>query len=175
MKILKLINLQISLSSFLLVSIGILVIYSSSPELALQQIIFTIIGMIFFFFISQFELLSLKNLAKPLYIFMVIMLVAVLILGIETRGTLRWFPLGIFNVQPAEFAKPVLILFLSKFWSEHSPSWRNIFKSLLWFAPPFLLIFKQPDLGSSLTLIAIWLGILLAAHISIRKILILAL
>lgn len=175
MKILKLINLQISLSSFLLVSIGILVIYSSSPELALQQIIFTIIGMVIFFFISQLDLLSLKNLAKPLYILMVIMLVAVLILGIETRGTLRWFPLGIFNVQPAEFAKPVLILFLSKFWLEHGPSWRNIFKSLLWFAPPFLLIFKQPDLGSSLTLIAIWLGILLAVHISIKKILILAL
>ncbi len=175
MKILKLINLPISLSSFLLVSIGILVIYSSSKELAVQQIIFTIIGMIFFFFISQFELQLLKNLVKPLYIFIVIMLAAVFILGIETRGALRWFPLGIFNIQPSEFAKPILILFLARFWSEHSPSWRNILKSLLWFAPVFLLIFKQPDLGSALTLIAIWLGILLAAHISIRKILVIVL
>lgn len=175
MKILKLINLPINLSSFLLVSIGILVIYSSSNELAIQQIIFTIVGLILFFFISQFELQSLKSLVGPLYILIVIMLVAVLILGIETRGALRWFPLGIFNIQPSEFAKPILILFLAKFWSENSPTWLNIFKSLLWLAPVFLLIFKQPDLGSALTLIAIWLGILLAAHISIKKILILAL
>lgn len=175
MKILKLFNLPITLSSLLIVSIGILVIYSSSKELAMQQIIFTIIGMILFFFISQFELSSLKHLVKPFYFFIVAMLVAVFILGIETRGALRWIPLGIFNIQPSEFAKPILILFLAKFWSENSPSWRNIFKSLLWFAPIFLLIFKQPDLGSALTIIAIWLGLLLAAHISVKKILILIL
>src|SRR3989344_4024029 len=174
MKILGSINLPISLVTLLLVSIGILVIYSSSKELALQQLIFTSIGMIFFFLVSQIELESLKNLIKPLYIFILIMLVAVLILGIETRGALRWIPLGIFNIQPSEFAKPILILMLAKFWSEHSPNWLNILKSLLWFAPSFVLVFKQPDLGSALTLIAIWLGILLVTHISIRKILILA-
>ncbi|OGE27892.1 rod shape-determining protein RodA [Candidatus Daviesbacteria bacterium RIFCSPHIGHO2_01_FULL_40_11] len=168
------INLPISLVSLLLVSVGILVIYSSSKELALQQLIFTGIGIVFFFLVSQIELESLRNLIKPLYIFILIVLVAVLILGIETRGALRWIPLGIFNIQPSEFAKPILILMLAKFWSEHSPNWLNILKSLLWFAPSFVLVFKQPDLGSALTLIAIWLGILLVTHISIRKILILA-
>lgn len=175
MKILRLVNLPITLCSLLLVSIGILVIYSSSKELAVQQIIFTILGMICFILISQIELLSLRNLAKPLYFFIVLMLIAVFILGVETRGALRWFPLGIFNIQPSEFAKPILILYLAKFWSENSPSWRNIFRSLLWFLPVFLLIFKQPDLGSSLTIIAIWLGLLLAAHISTKKILVLVL
>ncbi len=175
MKFLKFVNLPLSLSSFLLVSIGILVIYSSSKELALQQIIFTIVGMALFFFVSQLELSSVKQLVWPLYFFAFVMLAAVLVLGIETRGSLRWIPLGIFNVQPSEFAKPILILALSKFWSENSPTWWNIFKSLGIFAPVFLLVFKQPDLGSSLTLIAIWLGILLAAHISLKKILILAL
>ena len=160
------INLPISLVSLLLVSVGILVIYSSSKELALQQLIFTGIGIVFFFLVSQIELESLRNLIKPLYIFILIVLVAVLILGIETRGALRWIPLGIFNIQPSEFAKPILILMLAKFWSEHSPNWLNILKSLLWFAPSFVLVFKQPDLGSALTLIAIWLGILLVTHIS---------
>ncbi|MBU0999959.1 rod shape-determining protein RodA [Patescibacteria group bacterium] len=175
MKNLKLINLPITLSSLLLVSIGILVIYSSSNELALQQIIFTIIGIFFFFLISQLELQSLKSLVKPLYIIIIIMLVAVFGFGIETRGVLRWFPLGIFSVQPSEFAKPILILFLAKFWSEKIPTWQNILRSVFWSAPIFLLIFKQPDLGSALTIVAIWMGILLAAHISIKKVLILAL
>lgn len=175
MKILQTVNLPISLISLLLVSIGILVIYSSSKELGFQQLIFTLIGAIFFFTVSQFELLSIKNLVKPLFFFILILLMAVLILGFETRGSLRWIPLGIFNVQPSEFAKPILILFLAKFWSERQAAWVNIGKSLLWTAPLVLLIFKQPDLGSSLTLAAIWLGMLFAARISIKKSLVLGL
>lgn len=175
MKILNDINFPITLSSFLLISIGILVIYSSSKELALQQSIFTGVGLLIFFLISKFDLQSIKDLIKPLYIFILIMLVVVLIVGIETRGSLRWIPLGILNIQPSEFAKPILILFLAKFWSENSPSWLNIFKSLAWSSPAFLLIFKQPDLGSALTLLAIWLGILLTAQISLKNFLILIL
>lgn len=175
MKIQNPANFLISLASLSLISIGILVIYSSSKELAFQQFIFTVIGFVFFFFLSRFELQSIKNFIKPLYIFIAVMLVATLILGFETRGTLRWIPLGIFNVQPSEFAKPILILLLAKFWSENTPTWLNIFKSMLWSGVYILLIFKQPDLGSALTLVAIWLGMLFASHISVRKILILTL
>lgn len=175
MKILNLINFPIGLSSILLISIGILVIYSSSKELALQQFIFTIIGLVSLFLVSQLELRSLENLITPLYAIVLVLLVATLILGFETRGTLRWIPLGIFNIQPSEFAKPILILFLAKFWANNLPTWLNIGKSLLWSAPYIVLIFKQPDLGSALTLNAIWLGMLFAAHISIRKTLVLAL
>ncbi len=175
MRIQKIINWPISLASFLLISIGILIIYSSSRELALQQSIFVIIGSVFFFLVSRFELRSIKVLIIPMYIFILIMLVAVLILGIETRGSLRWIPLGIFNVQPSEFAKPILILLLAKFWSENSPSWLNIFKSLIWVAPALLLVFKQPDLGSSLTLMVIWLGMLLVTRVSVKKVILLVL
>lgn len=175
MKILSGINLPISITSLLLVSIGILVIYSSSKELAIQQSVFTLLGLAVFFFISKFELRSAKHTISPLYIFILITLVVVFILGIETRGSLRWIPLGILNVQPSEFAKPILILFLAKFWSENQPTWLNIFKSLLWTIPAVLLIFKQPDLGSALTLVAIWIGMLLTARIAWKKILILIL
>lgn len=175
MKILRNINLSIILSSFLLISIGTLVIYSSSKELAIQQFIFIVVGMVFFFLISQIELQPIKGAIKPLYFFVLILLILVLILGIETRGSLRWIPLGIFNVQPSEFAKPVLILFLARFWSENSSTWVNIGKSLLWSAPCVFLIFKQPDLGSALTLAAIWFGMLVASRISIKKIIVLLL
>lgn len=175
MKIISAVNWPITLSSLLLVSIGMLVIFSSSKELAFQQLIFNIIGLVIFFLVSQIELSSIKNLINPFYLFLLILLIVVLIVGIETRGVLRWIPLGTLNIQPSEFAKPVLILYLSKFWSGNSPSWLNILKSLLWTTPFALLIFRQPDLGSSLTIIAIWFGILLSARVSIKKILILAL
>lgn len=175
MRLYNIINWPIALSSLLLISIGILVIYSSSKELAFQQLIFTIVGIVVFFFISQFELSSIRNLISPIYIFITALLILVLILDIETRGSVRWIPLGIFNIQPSEFAKPALILLLAQFWSKNIPSWINIFKSLLWSTPFILLIFKQPDLGSSLTIIAIWMGMLLSARVSFRKMIVLTL
>lgn len=175
MKLLSLINWPLTLASLSLISIGVLVIYSSSPELAFQQTAYTIFGMMCFLFISQFDLHSIKKLINPLYIFTIFLLIVVLILGIETRGSVRWIPLGFFNIQPSEFAKPILILLLASFWSTHISSWTNIFKSLLLASPALLLVFVQPDLGSTLTLAAIWGGILLTSRISIKKILILVL
>ncbi len=172
---LKLINWQITLVSILLVSIGILVIFSSSPELALQQLIFFILGLFLFFFISQLDIHALTSLSKYGYFLITFLLITVLILGIETRGAVRWIPLGFINFQPSEFAKPVIILFLARFWSTNLPTWKNIFKSLIWILPVFILIFQQPDLGSALTIVAIWLGMLFAAKVSFKKIIIMIL
>ncbi|MBI2599746.1 rod shape-determining protein RodA [Candidatus Daviesbacteria bacterium] len=172
MKLLKYLNWSITIPVLLLVSIGILVIYSSSKELALQQFIYAIVGFIFFLFLSQLDLDSLTRLVKPLYILTLILLVVVLIVGMETRGSVRWIPLGFFNIQPSEFAKPALILLLSSFWIRNEATWGNILKSLLWVLPVVFLIFKQPDLGSSLTVLAIWAGVLFAARISLRKLII---
>lgn len=172
---LKLINWQITLVSILIVSIGILVILSSSKELALQQLIFCILGLFLFFLVSQMDIHYLTSLSKPAYFSVAFLLTLVLILGIETRGSVRWIPLGFINIQPSEFAKPVLVLFLAKFWSTNLPTWRNICKSLFWTLPFFILIFKQPDLGSALTIVAIWLGILVSTKISLRKIIVMVL
>ena len=164
------IDWPISLISILLLSIGILVIYSSSQELAIQQLLFVLVGMVIFLFISQFDYRILKNFTLIFYLFILIILVIVEILGIETRGSVRWIPLGIFNIQPSEFAKPALILLLSNFWANNLPDWRNIGISFLWTLPAVLLILKQPDLGSAMTIISIWLGLLLVSGISIKKI-----
>lgn len=175
MKILKIINWQISILSLLLFSLGVLVIFSSSKELALQQSIFAIFGFLLFILISNFDYRSIKNLILPIFFLVMLLLIIVLILGFETRGSIRWIPLGLFNIQPSEFAKPVLTALLALFWTKNSVSWKNIIRSLFWVFPPLILIFKQPDLGSTLTLIAIWVGILVAAKISIKKVLILLL
>lgn len=175
MKRLSAVNWSIILSSLLLISIGILVIYSSSKELAFQQFIYTLIGFLLFLFISQLDLHFLRKLINPLYIFTILLLIIVPVVGVETRGSIRWIPLGFFSIQPSEFAKVVLILLLASFWAKNVPNWVNIFKSFLWTAPFILLILEQPDLGSSLTLVAIWTGMLFAARVSLKKIFILVL
>ncbi len=175
MRILRALNLPVTISSLLLISIGVLVIYSSSKEQAFQQLVYLAAGFTLFLFISLLDLQSLRKFINPLYIFEILLLLIVLIWGLETRGSIRWIPLGFFNIQPSEFAKPVLILLLAAFWSRSVPNWTNIFKSLILISPFILLIFKQPDLGSSLTLISIWLGMLFASRVSIKKVFILIL
>lgn len=169
------INWPITLSSILLLSVGILVIYSSSKELAIQQAMFAFVGLLIFLFVSQFDYRSIKNFILPFYISVILLLAVVLILGIETRGVLRWIPLGIINIQPSEFAKPALILLLAQFWTKNYPSWKNILKSLIWTLPFVLLIFKQPDLGSLLSILAIWFLMLFASGVSIKKMAVLGL
>ncbi|MDO8619082.1 MAG: rod shape-determining protein RodA [Candidatus Daviesbacteria bacterium] len=165
------INWPITICIGFLLAISLLVIYSSSKELALLQAVYAAIGLVFYFLLSQFDYRVFKNTAYPLYIVILLLLLLTLVLGFETRGAIRWIPLGLFNIQPSEFAKPVLILILAHFWTYHIPNWRNIFKSLLWMMVPGILIYKQPDLGTFLTILAIWTGMLFAARISFKKIL----
>lgn len=173
MKILTKLNWPITLASLLLLSIGILTIYSTSMELALQQFLFACGGILIYLFVSQFDYRSIGSLIKPFFFLVGFLLILVLILGMETRGVVRWIPLGLFNIQPSEFAKVASILFLANFWANNLPSWRNILQTVIWIAPLAILIFRQPDLGSFLTIFAIWLGMLLVTITSPKKVLML--
>ncbi|MCL5783807.1 MAG: rod shape-determining protein RodA [Patescibacteria group bacterium] len=162
-------DLFITLPVIFLLSLGVLVIYSSDPKLALQQTIFVLIGILLYWSFSFFDFESLGEYIKYLYIIILGLLVVVFLLGIETRGSLRWIPLMGLQLQPSEFAKPIVILLLANFWSSRLPSWKNILKSFLWVVPAAGLIFKQPDLGTTLTILMIWLMMLIGANISATK------
>lgn len=153
----------------LIISFGVAVIYSSSPPLAIQQGLFASIGLIAYFFLQRFDYRSITPLLKYMYGVILVLLVITLIIGYESRGSVRWIPLGLFNFQPSEFAKIVIILCLAHFWSTHLPTWKNIAKSLAILGPMALLIFRQPDLGTMLTVTFIWVTMLLASHISLKK------
>ncbi len=157
----------------LLLSLGITVIFTSSVSLAIQQLIFGVVGLVFFLFLQNIDFRFFKPFIKPLYFIILVLLLVTLFLGVETRGSVRWIPLGLFNLQPSEFAKPILILALANFWSKNSPSWINILKSVLILLPILVLIFRQPDLGTSLTALFIWVSILLASNASFIKLTIL--
>lgn len=154
----------------LLVSLGVAVMYTSSPVLAIQQLIYALIGTLCYFGISRFDIRVSKSFTNIIYFSTVFLLVVVFLIGIETRGSLRWIPLGSFNLQPSEIAKISLILTLSSFWSNNLPNWKNIGKSLIILLPFAVLIFRQPDLGTTLTLLFIWVMILVFANISLLKI-----
>jgi rod shape determining protein RodA len=102
-------------------------------------------------------------LAKFAYVASILMLVAVLAFGEERFGARRWFQIGSFLLQPSEFAKVALILLLARMLSNRRADWSS-FGSLA--VPvalvliPAVLIIKQPDLGTAVSLIAILFGML---------------
>ena len=155
--------------AILLLSLSTTVIYTSNPSLAIQQLLYGLVGAGIYWVLREFDYKSLTAFLKPAYITILVLLVITLALGIESRGSVRWIPLGIFNLQPSEFAKPILILVLANFWTKHAPTWKNIGLSVLLLLPFAVLIFRQPDLGTTLTVVFIWLSLLMASNISIFK------
>jgi rod shape determining protein RodA len=109
------------------------------------------------------------------YAVTILLLVAVLIKGIgaERFGARRWIDLGPFSLQPSEFAKLSFILAMANFLSRPVDELRSVpifWKALGMTALPFLLIMKEPDLGSALILLPVSLTMLFVAGVPPRYI-----
>lgn len=93
-----------------------------------------------------------QTLAYPIYLFFILLLIAVLIFGKEVAGARSWFAIGGFSLQPSEFAKFATALALAQFVNTNgiTTRWSNRFKAMGIMFLPALLIIPQPDPGSAL-------------------------
>ncbi len=150
-----------------------------------RQAIWYAIGFVALFMMLVIDYRQLKHLSIPLYLLGIIMLVLVFLFGEESKGAQRWLSIGGgFNLQPSELMKIFLIIALAHFLiyeqaKQPAPSFKSdllltIKAGLITFLP-FILILRQPDLGTSLVLIAVLGIMLLVAGISWRVILLLVL
>ncbi len=106
-----------------------------------------------------------------LYGGLLLMLVAVLAVGFEAKGSRRWLDLGVGSLQPSEFARLVLALVLAMVYGDgrrSARSMRDLMIGGLVLAGPFSLIFLQPDLGTAVTLVPIYAGIVYVAGLRMR-------
>lgn len=156
----------------LLAILGIAVIFSSSPTQAYQQALFTIFGIGLYLGLGRFDYRVLKGASWIGYFLVLLLLIVVFILGVETRGSVRWISIGWFNIQPSELAKPVLVVVLAFFWQYRNATWKNILLSMLILLPIVGFVFRQPDLGTALTIVSIWVAMVLAANISVLKLIV---
>ncbi len=91
--------------------------------------------------------------------------------GVVRGGARRWIPLGLFNLQPSEFAKIAVALVLAKFFGESRrqiPTRADLATGAAMAALPFLLIARQPDLGTAVTLLPVYLFIAYVAGLPLR-------
>lgn len=110
---------------------------------------------------ARISLLRLKPLLMPIYAMTVISLVAVRLIGTTALGAQRWISIGGVHVQPSEFAKLSAILLLAAVLDRH-PVERpvDLLRPLGIISIPWLLVFIQPDLGTSLVFGALLLTML---------------
>ncbi|MBM3205287.1 rod shape-determining protein RodA [Candidatus Shapirobacteria bacterium] len=151
------------LLALIIAFLGMIILKSIVPSLLTQQIIWLVLGLFFFFVFSQIDYQNYRRWAWVFYFACLIFLLITVIFGQVTRGAVRWLEIGSFRLQPSELVKPFLILFFAAFFSEQEQmDLKKTLLALLLLALPFLLIFLQPDLGSSLVVLFFWLGIVLA-------------
>lgn len=95
-----------------------------------------------------------------MYVANLALLLAVMITGHSALGAQRWISLGPITLQPSELAKLAVIFSLAAWLKKHPiRGFFDVFKLLIILLPPAVLVFKQPDLGTSLTFGAVFLGL----------------
>lgn len=169
---LKHFDLVMAVICFLLLMIGLAIIYSTSLSdnhaIFYRQLIYIGIATVLFFFFAYFDFRLLTRISRYFYLFLFFALVLVLKFGQVVQGSARWFDLKVFSFQPAELAKLVLILVLARFFALRRGqinSWQNLLLSLTYAVIPIALILKEPDLGSAVVLFVIWLGMLMLSDV----------
>lgn len=163
-------------SILLLAIFGVLEVYSVALGVGgdainnfYKQLLFIGLGLGGMFVVTFFDHRFLKSLKTYLYLFAVVLLILVLIFGKTVNNTTGWFEIFSFRIQPVEFVKIILIIYLAGYFSNLATRVKNsrhFIGSLIAAGILFFLVGLQPDFGSSLVLLAIWLVVALIAGFS---------
>ncbi len=128
-----------------------------------KQLMYMVVGWVLLLLIAAIPTGLLRRLSWPLYVFVILTCGVVLVLGTTIQGGTRWISLGPFQFQPSEFAKLFLIVGLASLLAARrgvtSPA-RLTWIALAYIGGPALLVFLEPDFGTTLVLVTIVLGML---------------
>ena len=136
-----------------------------------RQGLFALIDVIFAVIFMNFDYRGLQSHGKKLYVFNLIMLVAVMLFGHAALGAQRWIQIGPISLQPSEFSKLIMIICMASVLEErvgNLNTLRDLLPIALYVGIPFILVLKQPDLGTSLVFMAIFFGMIIVCGIPWR-------
>jgi len=182
-------NFKILLIAILIASIGISSIYSSIYQkegkpwqlIYKRQIFWVILGLILFISMANFNYRRLWDGTYFLYALAIFLLCLVFILGIVRLGAQRWLRIAWFNFQPSEIVKLIIVIFLARYFSTKSVDdisltsskfrvFRGLILPFIFVSIPMGLIIEQPDLGSALIILFIFITMLYLAGVRLRYI-----
>ncbi len=174
------------ISAVLIVTFGLVAIFSTGIAKNdfsnfQKQLGFFAVGLAAMFAISFFDYRILRNnpyLILTLYILSLLLLLGAFFLAPSIRGTNRWYKIGPFSFDPLEPAKIIMIILLAKYFSVRHVEMYKLKHILVSGSYVFImsvLVFLRPNLGGTIILVLIWLGILFVSGIKLKHFLILAL
>ncbi|WP_058485492.1 rod shape-determining protein RodA [Defluviitalea phaphyphila] len=163
-----------------LVIIGLIAISSAQhvnsgadPIYVRKQIIWFIIGFILMLITAFIDYNTLGELYIIAYVVSLGLLIAVIFFGDDAKGAVRWLNIGPIRIQPSEFSKISIILFMSKLIDkkkEKINKFSTLILLVIFLGLPVFMILKQPDLSTSLVFIVIFLVLLYIGGISYKYI-----
>ncbi len=165
LSIFKSLDLSLILLPALLVGVGIATIYSTTlgteqSYFAWQQGVFAFIGLVLMFVFSFYDYRNLRNVSWVFYVLCIVLLLAVLFVGKKVFGATRWLDFGIFQLQPSELLKIATILFVSSFFAQTVSRWyQRLIMAMVLVGAPLFLVAKQPDLGTTIVVVTIFLSL----------------
>jgi rod shape determining protein RodA len=165
-----------------LLSLGLIMLFSISSsggaDYFTRQAVAVALGIGILFFVATLDYTHIERYSTFIYFTTLAVLIGVLLFGVTVRGTAGWLSFGFFQIQPVELAKVSLIIFLASFITKKKSElgeWTRLIVSLLLTAGIIFLVLRQPDLGSSLVLMAIWGGMMLASGLRLKQLVVLGL
>ena len=149
--------------------IGILAIGSAQESLQSRQVTGFVFGFFLMVVLSMFDYSIILRFYWIMYAINIVLLELVREMGVERGGAQRWLNIFGIQFQPSETAKIFLILFFAQFILKHKDemdSLRVIGLCILFFIPPIALIYKQPDMSTSIMVVMLFCVILFVGGIS---------
>jgi rod shape determining protein RodA len=141
-----------------------------------RQLVWICVSFVIFFTLSfiDFRFLKRTNVLISIFAAICLVLIALLTMGVVTKGAQSWIHVGFFSIEPSDPAQIVVILILAKYFSRRHIEIRNIkhiIVSGLYAGTICLLILAQPDFGGAIIIFFIWFGMVLVSGISKKHLL----
>jgi rod shape determining protein RodA len=160
-----------------LCTLGVVMIYSTTSDptrgtshMYVTQLYAIVIGLGVMVFMLTLDYRTFTDKSHLIYIGLLAALLYVLFFGMVQMGARRWIPLKVFNLQPSEFAKVGVALVLAKYFGENrgTPQWTDLAVGGALTVIPIALIAKEPDLGTAVTLVPVFLAVAFLAGMRLR-------
>lgn len=169
--------------TYMLLAFGLAAVFSASTVESLnthgnawyifsRQLAFAFVGVLSMQIVQRFPLTAIRRLTRAGMVLALGMLAAVLIIGSSINGQRNWINLGLFNVQPSEFAKLAVVLYVAQQVSvalRRTDDQRELFKTVFFpFAAVMVLVLAEKDMGNVLVLGGVMVCMMFAVGVPFR-------
>ena len=168
-------SVKLLLTVMILCSLGTTFIYAAKPEFIKKQLLGMALCIMIILVVSLLDYGMILKFIWPLYGINVIMLAGVKLFGKDVNGSTRWFDLGPFGtIQPSEFSKIIMILFVAYFVERHKEDlneWKTLGKLAVLCLFPVSLILIETDLSTSIDICLVLSAVVFIGGLSLKRIL----